>query len=109
MYHGHDEALRFFGTLVAHIETRVEIDRLIAAGDTVVENGRTCGRVRGSGRALEIDETHVWRVRDAAGHAQPRARTGPNLRPRVPAPGGTPKQGAGVRARPRPRGKDGLA
>lgn len=63
-YRGHEEALRFFGTLAAHIETRVEIERLIVAGDTVVENGRTCGRARGSGRTFAIDETHVWRVRE---------------------------------------------
>ncbi len=63
-YRGHDEALRFFGTLVSHIETQVEIERLIVAGDTVVENGRTCGRARSTGREFAIDETHVWRVRD---------------------------------------------
>ncbi len=63
-YRGREEALRFFATLLAHIETRVEVDRLIVAGDTVVENGRTCGRVRRSGPPFAIDETHVWRVRD---------------------------------------------
>ncbi len=64
IYHGHDGALRFFGALVAHIETRIEVDRLIVAGDSVVENGRTCGRARTSGRRFEVDETHVWQVRD---------------------------------------------
>ncbi len=64
LYRGHEGALRFFGTLVAHIETQVEIDRLIVAGDSVVENGRTCGRARDSGRRFEIDETHVWEVND---------------------------------------------
>jgi ketosteroid isomerase-like protein len=42
----------------------VEIDRLIVAGDTVVENGRTRGRALASGREFAIDETHVWQVRD---------------------------------------------
>lgn len=63
-YRGHDAALEFFGRLGARIETRVEIDRLIVAGDTVVENGRTCGHAVGTGRRFAIDETHVWRVRD---------------------------------------------
>src|SRR3712207_2288470 len=51
-YHGHDEAVRFLATLASHIETRVEVDRLIVAGDAVVENGRTCGRALASGRAF---------------------------------------------------------
>ncbi|HWT25544.1 MAG TPA: nuclear transport factor 2 family protein [Solirubrobacteraceae bacterium] len=63
-YRGIDEALRFFGTLVAHIRTQVEVDRLIVAGDTVVENGRTCGYVVRSGHEFAVDETHVWTVRD---------------------------------------------
>ncbi len=63
-YRGHEQAMQFFGALMAHIETRVEIDRLIAAGDTVVETGHTCGRALASGRAFRIPEAHVWRVRD---------------------------------------------
>jgi ketosteroid isomerase-like protein len=34
------------------------------AGDTVVENGRTCGRAVATGHEFAIDETHVWRIRD---------------------------------------------
>lgn len=64
VYRGREEALRFFGTLVSHIETKVEIERLILAGDTVVEVGRTCGRAPATGTEFAIDEVHVWRVRD---------------------------------------------
>jgi len=63
-FSGHEGALQFFGTLMAHIDTHVEIDRLIVAGDSVVEVGRTCGRATGSGTEFEIDEVHVWTVRD---------------------------------------------
>ena len=63
-YRGREAALRFLGTLTSHIATQVDIDRLIVAGDTVVENGRTRGRALASGREFAIDETHVWRVRD---------------------------------------------
>lgn len=63
-YRGHAEALEFFGRLGSRIQTRVEVDRLIVAGDTVVENGRTCGEAVETGRSFAIDETHVWRVRD---------------------------------------------
>jgi uncharacterized protein len=63
-YHGHEQALAFFARLTEHIETAVEIDRLIVAGDAVVEVGRTCGRALATGREFAIDETHVWRLRD---------------------------------------------
>ena len=63
-YRGHADAVRFLTALAAHIDTRIEIDRLMVAGDTVVENGRTCGRALATGREFAIDETHVWRVRD---------------------------------------------
>lgn len=64
VYRGHAGVRQFFGALVAHIDTRVEIDRLFAAGDTVVEVGTTRGRARASGRAFAVDETHLWTVRD---------------------------------------------
>jgi ketosteroid isomerase-like protein len=63
-YRGHDEALEFLGKLGSHIETSIDIDRLIVAGDTVVEIGRTCVQAVESGREFAIDEIHVWRVRD---------------------------------------------
>ena len=63
-YRGIEAALQFLGKLGSHIDTNVEIERLIVAGDTVVENGRTRGRALESGREFAIDETHVWRVRD---------------------------------------------
>lgn len=61
---GHEGAIHFFGTLMSRIETRVEIERLIVAGDTVVEIGKTCGHAVGSDREFAIDEAHVWTVRD---------------------------------------------
>ena len=63
-HRGHAGALEFFGQLGSLIDTNVEIDRLIVAGDTVVEVGRSRGRAVGSGRSFEVHEVHVWRVRD---------------------------------------------
>ena len=37
---------------------------MIAAGDGVIEIGRTVGRALKSGREFAIDETHVWTIRD---------------------------------------------
>lgn len=64
LHHGHDGAMRFFGSLMSHIATQVEVDRLLVAGDTVVETGRTTGMALSSGREFSIAETHVFKVRD---------------------------------------------
>lgn len=63
-YRGPEEAMRFFGLLTQHIDTSVEVERMVCAGDCVVEVGRTVGRGVATGRAFAIDEVHVWRVRD---------------------------------------------
>lgn len=63
-HRGPEAVLGFFATLTAHIETAVDVERLIVAGDTVVEVGRTCGRAVATGREFAIDEVHVWQVRD---------------------------------------------
>ena len=63
-HRGHEGALEFFGTLTAHIRTSVAAERMIVAGDTVVEIGRTEGHAVESGREFSIDEAHVWEVRD---------------------------------------------
>ncbi len=63
-YRGHDAAVEFLRRLGSRVQTNVEIDRLIAAGDTVVQSGRTRGHAIATGRPFAVDETHVWRVRD---------------------------------------------
>ena len=63
-HRGHQGALQFFATLTAHIKTSVAAERMIVAGDTVVEVGRTEGCAVESGREFSIDEAHVWEVRD---------------------------------------------
>jgi hypothetical protein len=56
--------VEFFSALTSRIQTRVRVERLIEAGDTVVEIGRTEGRAVGSERAFSISEAHVFRVSD---------------------------------------------
>lgn len=63
-HRGHEGALGFFGTLTANIKTSVAAERMIVAGDTVVEIGRTEGHAVESGREFSIDLAHVWEVRD---------------------------------------------
>ena len=63
-FRGHDGALEFLGALTRHIQTKVDVERMIAAGDTVIEIGRTQGRAVDSGREFSIHEIHVWHLRD---------------------------------------------
>jgi SnoaL-like domain len=54
----------FFLTLVEHIESEVTTESLFAAGDHVVQTGRTRGTVRANGASFDIPEVHVWELRD---------------------------------------------
>jgi ketosteroid isomerase-like protein len=56
--------MAFFTELTSRIQTRVRVERLIEAGDTVVEIGRTEGEAVDSGQAFSIAEAHVFRVQD---------------------------------------------
>jgi uncharacterized protein len=63
-YAGHDGVFTFFLTLVEHIESQVMTESLFAAGDHVVQTGRTRGTVRANGASFDIPEVHVWKLRD---------------------------------------------
>jgi ketosteroid isomerase-like protein len=63
-YRGHEEVMRYFGTLTKHISSSVILDRFIDAGDHVVAMGRTRGTVLASGRRFDVPVVHVWHVRD---------------------------------------------
>jgi ketosteroid isomerase-like protein len=63
-YHGLDGAFTFFLTLVHHIDSQVTTESLFAAGDDVVQAGRTRGTVRANGASFDVREVHVWAVRD---------------------------------------------
>jgi uncharacterized protein len=54
----------FFLTLVEHVESRVTTESLFAAGDHVVQTGRTRGTVKANGANFDIPEGHVWELRD---------------------------------------------
>jgi uncharacterized protein len=63
-YEGMDGAFTFFLKLVEHIESQVTTESLFAAGDHVVQTGRTRGKVLENGASLDIPEVHVWELRD---------------------------------------------
>ena len=63
IYRGQEEAKRFFTTLVEHVESRVDVDNIIDAGEHIVAVGHSRGRVKASGNAFEVAVVHVWTMR----------------------------------------------
>lgn len=63
-YEGHDGAFTFLLTLVEHIESEVTTESLFAAGDHIVQTGRTRGKVVANGATFDVPEVHVWELRD---------------------------------------------
>jgi ketosteroid isomerase-like protein len=61
-YHGHEGLKKFLAALAQHLDTRVEIERLIDAGDHVVAVGRTVGKARATQLEYDVPIVHVWTV-----------------------------------------------
>jgi ketosteroid isomerase-like protein len=64
LYRGHDGARQFFSKLGSHINSALDIERLIDAEDHVVAIGWTHGTVNATGASYRVPIAHVWRVRD---------------------------------------------
>jgi ketosteroid isomerase-like protein len=62
-YHGQGAAT-FFSRLKQHVDSRMDPDIFIDAGDSVVAVGRSRGRVHATGQELDVSAVHVWTVRD---------------------------------------------
>ncbi len=61
-FSGHDGLQKALGALLQHVDSKVEIERMIDAGEDVVVIGRTKGIVRANGKSFDIPVAHVWRV-----------------------------------------------
>lgn len=61
-YHGVAGAQASLGKLLAHVDSRVEVEEVISAGDHVVVIARTRGTARASGAAFDVRAVHVWTV-----------------------------------------------
>jgi uncharacterized protein len=64
-FEGHDGALTFFGKLLENIVSTVTHDVIYAAGDHVVQCGRTAGTTVRNETPFDVPETHIWELRDA--------------------------------------------
>jgi ketosteroid isomerase-like protein len=63
-YQGHQGIMSFAASLLEHLDSRVEPEEYVEAGDTVVAIGRTRGRVRANDREFDVRIVHVWTVKD---------------------------------------------
>ena len=61
-YCGHEGARQFFGKLTSQINSTLELERFISAGDQVVAIGWTKGTVNENGAAYRVSIAHVWKV-----------------------------------------------
>ncbi len=63
-HEGHEGLQRFVLALLGAIDSEVTVHELFAAGDRVVQYGRTAGTTRANGNQFDIPECHVWTVAD---------------------------------------------
>jgi len=83
--------MAFFGSLLSHLDTHLEIEDIFDAGDAVVQVGYSHGQVLASGTEFRTREIHVLQMRDgkvsrlqirvdvAAMHAALAGRTTPDV------------------------------
>ena len=64
LYRGHEGVRQFLGKLTEHLDTRVEIERLIDAGEHVVAIGRTVGKARATKLEFDVPVVHVWTLHE---------------------------------------------
>ena len=63
-YDGHDGITEFFVNLVGAISSTVEHETMFAAGDRVVQLGRTRGTVNATGTPFDVREVHILTLAD---------------------------------------------
>jgi ketosteroid isomerase-like protein len=64
LYHGHAGAQQLLGSMFAAWETfQVSVERLVPHGDEVIAFLQIRGKLRGSGRALEMPAVEVFSLR----------------------------------------------
>lgn len=64
VYQGYPGIMRFGAKLLEHVESRVDVDEYLEAGEQVVVIGHTRGRVRATGKEFDIRVVQVWSLKD---------------------------------------------
>jgi ketosteroid isomerase-like protein len=63
-YRGHEGVRQFLAKLAEQVDSRLEIESLIDAGEQVVAVGRAVGKTRATNLEFNIPFVHVWTLRD---------------------------------------------
>lgn len=61
-YEGPSGVVEFFRRLAGTVDTGVTTEALFAAGDQVIQFGRSRGTVRSNGAPYDIPECHMWTI-----------------------------------------------
>jgi hypothetical protein len=61
-YRGREGFVEFLGKITAHVDSVVEIEEIVEAGDHVVVIGRSRGTVKATGRPFDVRAVHVWKL-----------------------------------------------
>jgi ketosteroid isomerase-like protein len=59
-YYRHQGARDFVANLLKYIDTQIEVDEFVAAGDEVVVIARTRGRATATGNPFNVRAIHHW-------------------------------------------------
>jgi ketosteroid isomerase-like protein len=59
-YRGHDGVKKFLATLAEHIDSQVQVERMIDAGDKIAVVGRTVGKARKTNLEFDLPVVHIW-------------------------------------------------
>ena len=63
-YHGLQGVKEFFAKLLHHIDSQVDPQQFVEAGDSVVVIARLHGRVRVNNKPFDLSAVHVWTFRN---------------------------------------------
>src|SRR3954471_16776104 len=62
-FQGQQGLMSFAGKLLASVDSQVEMEEFVEAGERVVAIGHTRGHVRANQREFDVRAVHVWTVR----------------------------------------------
>ncbi len=63
-YRGHEGVRKLLSAVSQHLEARLQLERLIDAGDHVVAVGRAIGKARATQLEFDVPLVHVWTFRN---------------------------------------------
>lgn len=61
-YAGVEQAMAFFGKVMATIDSHVKMMQILDADDHIVVVGRTAGTVKATGKEFDVPFVHVWQL-----------------------------------------------